>query len=254
MKMWLVLAVFLSNTIACVLAAYCLARMTDPRRSRRHRTLLVILGSWALIGGGYYDMLFVAATNLQAAGVEVRYALATPILTVLVLSGLAAVALMLVSRRPTIAWILVGGAAVGLLVGVASLRAIDSVRSGQLAPIDFGNSIPTVASFSVVVAISVALAISAFHRALLAAAIMVLGTAMTATQYVLAGQTLVARASGDGATAARGLLPTAAILLAVLAFVARTTALLVVSLTDPTGSGQPRAPVIPPSRTARTPA
>jgi len=241
MTMWLVLAVFLSNSIACVLAAFCLARMTDQRRSRRRRTLLVILGSWALVGGGYYNMLFVAVTNLQAAGIEVRYTLVLIILTVIVLSALAAGALLLVSRRPSIAWVLAGGAAVGLLVGVASLRAVNSVRSGQLAPIDFGNSVPTVASFSVVVAISVALAISAFHRALLVVAILVLGAAMTATQYVLAGQTLVARPSGAAASATDGVLPTTAILVAVLAFLVRMMALVVVSLTDTTGSVRQRA-------------
>lgn len=252
MTMWLVLAVFLSNSIAAVLAAYCLARMTDQRRSPRHRTLLIILGSWALVGGGYYNMLFVAVTNLQDAGVTVRYVLATSILTVFVLSALAAGALSLVARRPTITWVLLGGAAVGLLAGVASLRALDSVRSGQLAPIDFGNSIPIVASFSVVVAISVALAISAFHRALLAAAILVLGAAMTATQYVLADQTLVARQPARGVAATEGLVPTAAILVTAVAFVARMAALVVVSLTDTTGSVRQRPR--PRSRTARSPA
>lgn len=233
---WLVATVFLSNSIGCVLAAYCLVRVSDEGRTRRRRIVLALLAGWALVETSYHDMLFIIATGLKNEGVSIRYALFPSGLTIAVLSILAAAVISFVSSRSRHYWVVIGGVFVGLIVAAASILALGSVRSDRTATVDLTATAPIVAGFAAAAALSMAFTIGATRRLLLAAAIMFLGTCITVMQYLLVARSLFGGPSSAAVTAADGVLPIGAILVTVAGFIVRTAALVVVTLSDTTAS------------------
>jgi hypothetical protein len=237
---WLILAVFLSNSIGCVLAAYCLARITNPEWSQLRRVFLAALGSWSLVESAYHNMLFVAATGLDTQGIPVRYAVAPSVVTILVLTIAAAAVLTLVSLRPRLLWIIPGGLCVGLIAAVASVQALGSIRADRIASVDLQGSVLIFAGFGVLAAVLLSFTIGATRRVLLASAIMLLGAALTVMQYLMASKALFLEPTDSEAVPLEGLLPTGAILVTVAGFVVKLAALVVVTLSDPTASIGPK--------------
>jgi hypothetical protein len=240
---WLILAVFLSNSIGCVLAAYCLARITNPEWPRLRRILLAALASWSLVESAYHNMLFVAATGLDTQGIPIRYALGASVATILVLTIAATAVLTLVSLRPRLLWIIPGGLSVGLIAAVASVQALGSIRSDRIASVDLHSAGVIFAGFGVLAAVLLSFTIGATRRMLLASAIMLLGACLTALQYLMANEAVFLEPTDAEVVPLEGLLPTGAILVTVAGFVVKVTALVVVTLSDTSSSiGQKAAP------------
>jgi hypothetical protein len=80
------LGALLGNGVGCLLAVFCLVRVTDQRRTVRSRLLLVLAASWALVETARDDMLFVAATAIHMSDYQVHFFLAPS--TLIPLEGL----------------------------------------------------------------------------------------------------------------------------------------------------------------------
>ncbi|GAA1506731.1 hypothetical protein GCM10009827_020720 [Dactylosporangium maewongense] len=181
-----VLGVLLGNAVGCLLAVFCLVRMTDQRRSARSRLLLVLVASWALVETARDDMLFVAATAIHMSDYQVHFFLApSMVLTVLAVAFTAGV-LWLVAKHPHPVWTAGAGTAVGLLLGVMSLQAALAGRTSSALSIDTVNALVVAAGLGVATGISVWLGTGATRRSTIATAVTLLAICLTIAQYRIA--------------------------------------------------------------------
>jgi hypothetical protein len=185
-QIWFVPGVLLGNGVGCLLAVFCLVRMTDQRRTTRSRLLLVVAASWALVETARDDMLFVAATAIHMSDYQVHFFLApSMILTVLAVAFTSGV-LWLVAKHPHPVWTAGAGTAVGLLLGAMSLQAAVAGRTGSALSIDLADSLMIAAGLGVATGISVWLGTGATRRSAVATAVTLLTICLTIAQYRIA--------------------------------------------------------------------
>ncbi|MFF5233922.1 hypothetical protein [Dactylosporangium sp. NPDC000521] len=178
--------VLLGNGVGCLLAVFCLVRMTDQRRTVRSRLLLVLAASWALVETARDDMLFVAATAIHMSDYQVHFFLApSMILTVLAVAFTTSV-LWLVAKHPHPVWTAGAGTAVGLLLGAMSLQAALAGRTGSALSIDITDSLVITAGLGVATGVSVWLGTGATRRSAIATAVTLLTICLTIAQYRIA--------------------------------------------------------------------
>ncbi|GAA2616003.1 hypothetical protein GCM10010399_53700 [Dactylosporangium fulvum] len=187
-QVWFVLGVLLGNGVGCLLAVFCLVRMTDQGRTVRNRLLLVLVGSWALVETARDDMLFVAATAIHMSDYQVHFLLApSMVLTVFAVLFTTAV-FWLAATRPRPLWTVGGGTAVGLLLGAMSLQAAHAGRTGSAVSIDLVNSLVIAAGLGAATGVSVWLGTGATRRSAIATAVTLLAICLTIAQYRIAGE------------------------------------------------------------------
>jgi hypothetical protein len=185
-QIWFVLGVFLGNAVGCLLAAFCLARMTDQRRTVRGRFLLVLVASWALVETARDDMLFVAATAIHMSDYQVHFFLAPSMVLTVVTVAFTAGVLWLVAKHPHPVWTGGAGTAVGLLLGAMSLQAALAGRTGSALSIDLADSLAITAGLGAATGVSVWLATGATRRSAIATAVTLLAVCLTIAQYRIA--------------------------------------------------------------------
>ncbi|MDG6104042.1 hypothetical protein Daura_12625 [Dactylosporangium aurantiacum] len=185
-QVWFVLGVLLGNGVGCLLAVFCLARMTDRRRTTRSRVLLVLMASWALVETARDDMLFVAATAIHMSDYQVHFFLApSMVLTVFAVAFTFGV-LWLVAKHPHPVWTAGAGTAVGLLLGTMSLQAALAGRTGSALSIGVADSLVIAAGLGVATGVSVWLGTGATRRSAIATAVALLAVCLTVAQYRIA--------------------------------------------------------------------
>lgn len=185
-QFWFVLGVLLGNGVGCLLAVFCLVRMTDQGRPVRSRLLLVLVASWALVETARDDMLFVAATAIHMSDYQVHFFLApSMVLTVFAVAFTAGV-LWLVAKHPHPVWTAGAGTAIGLLLGVMCLQAALAGRTGSALSIDTADSVVVTAGLGVATGIAVWLGTGATRRSAVATAVTLLAICLTVAQYRIA--------------------------------------------------------------------
>jgi hypothetical protein len=186
-QVWFVLGVLLGNGVGCLLAVFCLVRMTDQGRTVRNRLLLVLVASWALVETARDDMLFVAATAIHMNAYQVHFFLApSMILTVFAVLFTTGVLWLVAKHRHPI-WTAGAGTAVGLLLGVMSLQAALSGRTDSGMSIDIADALAITAGLGAATGISVWLGTGATRRSAVATAVALLAICLTLAQYRIAG-------------------------------------------------------------------
>ncbi len=185
-RIWYVLGVLLGNGVGCLLAVYCLVRMTDQQRTGRSRFLLVLVASWALVETARDDMLFVAATAIHMNDYQVHFFLAPSMALTVIAVAFTASVFWLVAKHPHPVWTAGAGTAVGLLVGVMCLQAALAGRTGSALSIDVADSVVVTAGLGVATGISVWLATGATRRSAVVTAITLLTICLTIAQYRIA--------------------------------------------------------------------
>jgi hypothetical protein len=185
-QLWFVLGVLLGNAVGCLLAVFCLVRMTDQRRTVRSRLLLVLAASWALVETARDDMLFVAATAIHMSDYQVHFFLApSMILTVFAVVFTTGV-LWLVAKHPHPVWTAGAGTSVGLLLGAMSLQAALAGRTGSALSIGLADALVITAGLGVATGLTVWLATGATRRSTAATAVTLLAICLTIAQYRIA--------------------------------------------------------------------
>jgi hypothetical protein len=184
-QVWFVLGVLLGNAVGCLLAVFCLVRMTDRSRTTRNRLLLVVAASWALVETARDDMLFVAATAIHMSDYEVRFFLAPSLAFTVVAVLFTATILWLAAARPQSPWTLGGGTAIGVLLTAMCLQAAFSGRTSSAMSIDIVNAAAIAAGLGIATGIGVRLATGATSRSAIASAVVVLTVCLTIAQYVI---------------------------------------------------------------------
>lgn len=229
-RVWFVLGALLGNGIGCLLAVFCLVRMTDQRRTRRGRLLLVLVASWALVETMRDDMLFVAATTIHAGDYQVRFFLAPSMVLTVFTVLLTMVLFWLAAMHPRPVWTIVAGAAVGLLLSVMGLQAALAGRTGSAMTISVADSLAITAGLGVTTGISVWLGTGATRRSAVATAVTLLAISLTIAQYRIAEMTTT-----DPSVAADsnvGIDPMQLAVIIAVAFGVRAIALTVMSMID----------------------
>ncbi|MFG2038435.1 hypothetical protein [Dactylosporangium sp. NPDC048998] len=187
-RVWFVLGVLLGNGVGCLLAVFCLVRMTDQRRTVRNRLLLVLIGSWALVETARDDMLFVAATAIHMSDYQVHFFLAPSMALTAVAVLFTMAVFWLAAARPRPLWTVGGGTAVGLLLAATSLQAAFSGRTGSAMSIDIVNAAVIAAGLGAMTGIAVRLGTGATSRPAIATAVTLLAICLTIAQYLIAGE------------------------------------------------------------------
>jgi hypothetical protein len=225
-----IFGVFIANGIGCVLAVFCLVRMTDERRSTGNRAFLVLAAAWGLVETARDDTLFVMVTAVHLRDDQMHFFLA-PGLGLTVLAMLIAVAVLgAAAVRPGALRTVTAGVTVGLLTAAMVVQSALSGRSGYAVSIDGTGAAVVAAGLAVVTAVSVWLATGATSRWAMSIPIMVLATCMTGAMYLVAGQVTVdPRATNDDDS---GVTTLQLILITSVAFGLRAIALTIISLTD----------------------
>ncbi|GAA4258002.1 hypothetical protein [Dactylosporangium darangshiense] len=225
-----VLGVLLGNGIGCLLAVFCLVRMTDQRRTARNRLLLVLVASWALVETARDDMLFVAATTIHMNDFEVRFLLAPSMaLTVFAVLFTSAI-LWLVAMRPRPLWTIGGGTAIGLLLSAMCVQAALAGRAGSAMSIDVVAAAVIAAGLGAMTGIAVWLGTGATSRQTIATAVALLAICLTIAQYLIAkAMTTDPSVTVDSET---GFSPIQLGVLTAVAFGVRAIALTVMSMID----------------------
>jgi hypothetical protein len=185
-QVWFVLGVLLGNAVGCLLAVFCLVRMTDQRRTTRNRLLLVLVASWALVETARDDMLFVAATAIHMSDYQVRFFLAPSLAFTVVAVLFTATILWLAAARPRSPWTIGGGTAIGVLLTAMCLQAAFSGRTSSAMSIDIVDAAVIAAGLGVATGIGVRLGTGATSRLSIATAVAVLTVCLTIAQYVVA--------------------------------------------------------------------
>ncbi|MEV0132910.1 hypothetical protein AB0H83_31160 [Dactylosporangium sp. NPDC050688] len=185
-QIWYVLGVLLGNGVGCLLAVFCLVRMTDQRRSAGSRFLLVLMASWALVETARDDMLFVAATAIHMDDYQVHFFLAPSMALTVIAVAFTTSVFWLVAKHPHPVWTAGAGTAVGLLLGVMCLQAALAGRTGSALSIDVADSVMVTAGLGVATGTAVWLATGATRRSAMATAITLLAICLTIAQYRIA--------------------------------------------------------------------
>lgn len=185
-QIWYVLGVLLGNGVGCLLAVYCLVRMTDQRRTARNRFLLVLMASWALVETARDDMLFVAATAIHMNDYQVHFFLAPSMALTVIAVAFTTSVLWLVAKHPHPVWTAGAGTAVGLLLGVMCLQAALAGHTGSALSIDVVDSVVVTAGLGIATGISVWLGTGATRRSAIATGITLLTVCLTIAQYRIA--------------------------------------------------------------------
>ncbi|WP_238013701.1 hypothetical protein KZZ52_54875 [Dactylosporangium sp. AC04546] len=187
-QVWFVLAALLGNGVGCMLAVFCLVRMTDQRRTTRNRLLLVLVAAWVLVETARDDMLFVAATAIHMSDYQVHFFLApSMVLTVFSVLFTAGV-FWLAANRPRPLWTIGGGTAVGLLLGAMSVQAAFAGRAGSAMSIDIVSTSLIAAGLGAVTGVFVWLSTGATRRSAMATAVALLAICLTIAQYWIAAE------------------------------------------------------------------
>jgi hypothetical protein len=232
---WVLVAAFFGNAVGCVLAMFCLGRITDTRRTARNRWLLVVVGAWALVETARDDALFVAATSATGS-TQIRFLL-LPSLALTAFAVVVGVAVLrVVAARPTTWSKVIGGGVLGLLVAGMTIEAIGTGRADLNLADEIGPIALVGTGICLVTALSVWLVVGATRRPPVATAIMVLAVSLTLAQYWLVRELLGGPAAGAGGA---GVLSVSVILFTALAFTIRMTVLSMLSVTDTSRYRQP---------------
>jgi hypothetical protein len=232
---WVLVAAFFGNSVGCVLAMFCLARLTDMRRSAGNRRLLLVVGSWALVETARDDALFVAATSASDS-TQIRFLLLPSLgLTALALI-VGVVVLRVIAARPNAWSTLTGGAVLGVLMAAMTVEAVRTGSPDRDVAMAIGPIAVIGTVICVVTALSVWSVVGATRRAPVATAIMVLAVTLTIAQFWLVREVLGRPAPS---VAGRGVLSVGVILFTALAFTIRMTVLSILSVTDTSRFRQP---------------
>ncbi|MGI5245295.1 hypothetical protein [Dactylosporangium sp. CA-139066] len=229
-QVWFALGVLLGNGIGCLLAVFCLSRMTDPRRSPRNRLFLVVVAAWALVETARDDMLFVAATAIHMSDYEVHFFLAPSMGLTVFAVLLTSCVFWLAARRPRPVWTIGGGTAVGLLLAAMSVQAAFSGRTGSAMTIDVAGTAVVAGGLAAVTATAVWLGTGATTRSAVATAVTLLAVCLTVAQYMIAHDvTTDPRITVDSDA---GINPIQLAVFTAVAFGVRAIALTIMSMID----------------------
>jgi 4-amino-4-deoxy-L-arabinose transferase-like glycosyltransferase len=236
-QVWFVLGVLLGNAIGCLLAVFCLARMTDERRSRRNRLLLVLVAAWALVETARDDMLFVAATAMHMSDYEVHFFLAPSMLLTVFAVLFTATVFWFTAARPRPSWTIGGGFAVGLLLAAMSVQAAFSGRTGAAMSIDAADTAVLAAGLGAVTAGTVWLATGATRRSAVATAATLLAVCLTIAQYLVTKEMATDPTVTDDSDV--GINPIQLAVFTAVAFGVRAVALMIMSMIDESHREEP---------------
>ena len=229
-QIWFVLGVFIGNGVGCVLAVFCLVRMTDQERTMRNRLLLMLVGSWALVETARDDMLFVAATAIHINDYQVHFFLAPSMLLTVFAVALMTAVFWLAATRSRPVWTVGGGTAAGLILGAMSLQAALAGRTESAMSIDIVNSLVITAGLAAATGIAVWLGAGATRRSAMVTAIMLLAICLTAAQYRIAAVAAIDPSILVNSDA--GIDPNQLNVFTAVAFGIRTIALTIMSMID----------------------